>query len=250
MWWEDSGEIEERARGRRPRDAAFDRDLVGRQGDAAGIDPADPDLARRDHLDRGARGWSHAPERRRRAAGEDRFRATRQHACHPPCLAPHGTMADGIDAVAQRLQPPERDAVFDCTDPEPEGEQLRPRHHAVLPTRERRDRLVDSTRGRSGLYLSPDRPLDRQAPIVAACASRITTHRTNSAQERHRRRRPPALGAAVRTRTRDSSGPARNARTPYRDRTRCAMSGSARPSGVRSSRWNRADPAARRFGGR
>jgi hypothetical protein len=52
-------------------------------------------------------------------------------------------MPNGVDAAVKGVQPATRDAAFDRPRPEPERHELPPSDHAMLPSRQPRDHLVE-----------------------------------------------------------------------------------------------------------
>jgi hypothetical protein len=55
-------------------------------------------------------------------------------------------LADGVDAAVKGMQPAERDPVLDGPRAEPELDQLRPVHDAVLPLRQPANRPLNLTK--------------------------------------------------------------------------------------------------------
>jgi hypothetical protein len=142
---DDDGEIEQRARHGGHRHAAFDRALRRRQIARAVDDPArslpDPAATRRRHLDERAAPWPDPPQSSRAAMAEDGLVADRQHGREQTALPTQLRMPDGVHATFEPQQPARRQPVVDRIRPEPEPEQLSPRHHTVLARREVLDRI-------------------------------------------------------------------------------------------------------------
>ena len=84
-------------------------------------------------------------------------------------------MPDGIDAAVQRMQPAQRESVLDRIRSEAEVEELCARDDAMLPSRNRRDRRLHTTRRTFGAHNALNVRLVRHARIVAIRASRIST---------------------------------------------------------------------------
>jgi hypothetical protein len=165
------GQIHEGAGGGRDRDAVVDRDLVFGQRDAVRGDAGQPAATGDSDLRAGARGVADAPQGRRGAVAQHRAGPGGEHRRQPLPPRPQDRVADRVHAAMHGVKQPAHDAVIDSALPEPEREQLRPRHDAVLTRRERRD----LTRGTLTPYSMPNVPRDRHSPMVATRGSRITT---------------------------------------------------------------------------
>src|SRR4051795_12182541 len=84
-----------------------------------------------------------APERGGAAVAEDRFGPGREDRGHPTAELRELRAADGVDAPADGVQPPLRDAVFNRPRMESELEKLPARDHPMLAPREFPRRRVE-----------------------------------------------------------------------------------------------------------
>ena len=86
-----------------------------------------------------------APKFMERCGGamtEDSAMPRGEHGCHPPTLSCEDPVADGIDAVVNRMQAAEAPAFLDRVRGNPGTEQLLSGDNAVLPVRKCRDHPI------------------------------------------------------------------------------------------------------------
>jgi hypothetical protein len=172
----DRREVQQRSRHIRHRDAAMDRHFVGLHRGLVDTQ-ARPRAATAGHGDVGSRrrGVAHAPQRTRRAMGEDGAVAGGEDGRHPGGLAGERGMAHREDAPMKRMQATLGQAMVDRAAADAERAQLSARHDAVLACRERGDRGVDRARRTFAVHVSAKVRRDSHRPIVAASACRIST---------------------------------------------------------------------------
>jgi hypothetical protein len=135
---QDFGQIHERSRDGRDRDAVVPRDValvqvaarleakVGAAAVLAGRE--DEDLVRGPSRD--------APQRGRAQAREHRSLAGGENGGHPQALRFEAGMADGIDAAVDRMQASRLRPIRDRPAGKPELSELLRGHHSVLPRSE------------------------------------------------------------------------------------------------------------------
>lgn len=70
----------------------------------------------------------------------------RENGREVPAFATEATMADGIDASVDRMQPSGLDAPVDCIGAEPDLDQLQAADDPVLPLSKQRDRRIPVAR--------------------------------------------------------------------------------------------------------
>ena len=96
--------------------------------------------------DRDIDGSSHtrtqAPEGDRSVVAEDSVRAAGQNRSEPPALRREATMADGVDAAVDPMEPSGRRPVVDLRLREAQAIELPGRDHSMLPSGERGDLVI------------------------------------------------------------------------------------------------------------
>jgi hypothetical protein len=101
----------------------------------------------------------HAPQRARRTVAENGTLAACEHGGEPPPLLGNPRMTDRIHAAVDQMQSPGRHTAIDHPRADPYLEQLKARHHPVLPRRQGRDQRIDPGRGNSTTYTVVNCPL-------------------------------------------------------------------------------------------
>lgn len=132
---EDAGEVDERPRDGRDRDATDDGGVRrGEDANAVHVDagPASGTASHRADLVVRTIGRAHAPCGRRAAMAQDGALAAREHRGHPAPVGREQRVADGIDASVHAVQPTTRNAMRDPTGTQAQRPQLPRRHDAVL----------------------------------------------------------------------------------------------------------------------
>lgn len=142
------GEVEDGARDGRHRDAVDGGALVVRElGEMAADGAAGPSSARRGDVDEFSAA-ADAPESGGRVVAQRCARAAAENGGYPATALGQGGVADRVDAGVEADQAPKADAADDLVPPETERQQLAPRHHPVLPSRQLANELVPSVSSR------------------------------------------------------------------------------------------------------
>ena len=102
-------------------------------------------------------------------------------------------MPDREHAAMDGMQARATNSAIDRAPPDAGGEELGPRHHAMLAPGKRRDHGIRRSRRTFAIAIGANVRLDRHATIVAPCASQITTEssRFGNKTPPNARGRPP-----------------------------------------------------------
>ena len=142
---ERGGEVEQRARGGRDRQAVQCGDVAGREHAAA----MQPHAARRlppaeadEHVEPRAAAAQDPPRGARAVVAQRGAGAAGEHGGPAAPGDGEAAMPDGVDAAVDRMQPPRLHAPRDAAARQPRIEELRDADDAALPRGDRRDPLL------------------------------------------------------------------------------------------------------------
>jgi hypothetical protein len=169
----DVREVEERARGRRDRDAVVDGDLGRGERPPRAVDrqpaPAPATVARGDRdVDTAAAVRSQAPQRRGTGVADDRAAPAGEDGGSPRSLCGQAASSDGEDAAMLDVQVPGGDARLDPALAQPECDELLIRHDIVPVGREVRDPPIEILRSSSWCHAVHEARRRRSSPPGAA----------------------------------------------------------------------------------
>jgi hypothetical protein len=145
MGREHLGQVEQRARRRRQREAVVRRRLERLDRHPVHAEPrarAAPGLRADRDLEARARIGAHSPRRTRRAVAEHRTVADREHGGDPSPVDTDGEMADGVDPAVQPVQRATSQPSVDRSGWDTQCKQLKASDDAALAGRELGDQVI------------------------------------------------------------------------------------------------------------